>query len=406
MARGERREARGKWLGKRGRRRGVESLNLFSKPVWKSNVKKLLFIFLLLIVIGIGLLHFFTPGYMIFYHDTYRRLSYFPIVLGAIWFGMRGGLLLAALTSIAFIPHLLLYIGKEPQTYMSELTEIILYLMAGGVVGLISERESKLRQEYKLLSEKLKESYDRLHEEAKLLIEAEEQLSVSQKLSSLGELSASLAHEVKNPLSSIKGTAEILLDEFPEGHPKREFVEILLAETSRLNTTVNEVLRYSSGKGGNEGKKGESEPLPKTISRVLKLLDNRIREKHIHLELSDMSFADNFFVDGDKMSQVFLNIVLNAIDAVPVEGRISIDGKKEGEGLSISITDNGSGILPDDRLRVFEPFYSGKEGGTGLGLSISQKIVESYGGKITVSEPNSSGACLSIYLPDKEGAFM
>ena len=109
-------------------------------------MKKYLFIFLVLIVIGIGLLHFFTPGYQVFYHDTYRRLSYFPIVIGAIWFGVSGGLVLAVLTSIAFIPHLLLYIGKEPQTYLSELTEIILYLLAGGVVGLIAGKESRLRQ--------------------------------------------------------------------------------------------------------------------------------------------------------------------------------------------------------------------------------------------------------------------
>ena len=369
-------------------------------------MKKLLFIFLVLIVIGIGLLHFFTPGYLVFYHDTYRRLSYFPIVLGALWFGVRGGLILASLTSIAFIPHLLLYLGSEPQTYLSELTEILLYLMAGGVVGLISGRESRLRQEYKLLSEKLKKSYDRLHEEAKLLIEAEEQLSVSQKLSSLGELSASLAHEVKNPLSSIKGTAEILLDEFPEGHPKREFVEILLTETSRLNTTVNEVLRFSSGKSSKEGEKGEYEPLPEMISRILKLLDNRIKEKRIHLELSDMVFADEFLVDGAKMSQVFLNIVLNAIDAVPVEGKISIDGENANDGISVSISDNGPGIPANEREKIFEPFYSGKEGGTGLGLSISQKIVKSYSGKITVSESNNGGACVSIYLPDNEGTFM
>ncbi|MBW1983538.1 MAG: sensor histidine kinase [Deltaproteobacteria bacterium] len=364
-------------------------------------MKKLLFSFLVLIVIAIGLLHFYTPGYMVFYHDTYRRLSYFPIVLGAIWFGVSGGLTLAALTSIAFIPHLLLYIGSEPQTYLSELTEIILYLLAGGVVGLIAGRESKLRQQYKLLSEKLKKSYDRLHNEAKLLIEAEEQLSVSQKLSSLGELSASLAHEVKNPLSSIKGTAEILLDEFPIEHPKREFVEILLAETSRLNATVNEVLRYSSGKGSKEGEKGKYEPLPETISRVLKLLDNRIKEKRIHLELYDIAFADYFLVDGHKMSQVFLNIVLNAIDAVSVEGKISIDGKKTSDGISVSISDNGPGISASEQARIFEAFYSGKEGGTGLGLSISQKIVKSYNGKITVSDSSSGGACLSIYLPER-----
>jgi hypothetical protein len=79
---------------------------------------------LVLVVIGIGLLHFFTPGHLVFYHDTYRRLSYFPIALGGIWYGVWGGVSLALLTSIAFIPHLLIFFGEEPATYLSELTEI------------------------------------------------------------------------------------------------------------------------------------------------------------------------------------------------------------------------------------------------------------------------------------------
>ncbi|MBW2470567.1 MAG: sensor histidine kinase, partial [Deltaproteobacteria bacterium] len=187
-------------------------------------MRKILFAILVLLVIAICLLHFLTPGYLIFYHDMYRRLSYFPIVLGAIWFGVWGGLALAVMSSIAFIPHVLLYIGQETGAYVSELTEIVLYLAAGTVTGFIAGRESLLRRRYKELSENLEKSYDKLHRETQLLLEAEEQLSAAQKLSALGQLSASLAHELKNQLSSIKGTAEILLDEFPVGHPKREFV--------------------------------------------------------------------------------------------------------------------------------------------------------------------------------------
>ena len=191
-------------------------------------MKKLAYSGLVLVVIAIGLLHFFTPGYLVLYHDTFRRLSYFPIVLGAIWFGVRGGLSLAILSSIAFIPHLLLYVGQGPEMYIGEFMEVVLYLAAGTVTGFIAGREARLQEKYKNVAEKLEKSYDRLHQETELLIEAEEQLSQSQRLSALGQLSASLAHEIKNPLSSIKGTAEIFLDEFPEGHPKREFVTILL----------------------------------------------------------------------------------------------------------------------------------------------------------------------------------
>ena len=103
----------------------------------QSGVRKIIFTVLVLTVIGIGLLHFFTPGHLGFYHDTYRRLSYLPIAVGSIMFGIRGGLILAFLTSLAFIPHILLYIGFGKDAYLSELTEILLYFTAAIVIGAI-----------------------------------------------------------------------------------------------------------------------------------------------------------------------------------------------------------------------------------------------------------------------------
>ncbi len=365
-------------------------------------MRKLIFISLVLVVIAIGLLHFFTPGHLIFYHDTYRRLSYFPIVLGAVLYGVWGGIGLAVMTSIAFIPHLLIFMGNEPETYLSELTEIILYLAAGAGIGFIAGRQVRLREKYKLLSEKLGRSYDRLHEETELLIEVEEQLSASQKLSALGQLSASLAHEIKNPLSSIKGTAEILLDEFPEGHPKREFVEILQKEAARLNITVDEVLQYSRNK---TDETEAVEPLSHVIARVCKLLENQLKHKSINFEISGSSIADNFLISGGKLSQVFLNIILNAIDAAPDGGRIMVSMGRDAEGISVLISDNGPGIPVFERERVFQPFISDKEDGTGLGLSISRKIVTGYGGRITVSDAEGGGACFTVFLPHKTIAF-
>ena len=185
-------------------------------------MRRILFAILVLVVIGIGVLHFVTPGYQIFYHDMYRRLSYFPIVLGAIWFGVWGGLMLAVMSSIAFIPHVLLYIGEGAGTYLSELTEIILYLAAGTVTGIIAGKESSLRQRYKDLSEKLEKSYDKLHRETQLLLEVEEQLSAAQKLSALGQLSASLAHEIKNPLNFVNNFSEVSVDLIEELKEEKE----------------------------------------------------------------------------------------------------------------------------------------------------------------------------------------
>ena len=363
-------------------------------------MRKILFAILVLVVIGIGMLHFFTPGYLIFYHDMFRRLSYFPIVLGAIWFGVWGGLLLAVMSSIAFIPHVLIYIGEGTGTYLSELTEIILYLAAGTVTGIIAGRESLLRQRYKDLSEKLEKSYDKLHRETQILLEVEEQLSAAQKLSALGQLSASLAHEIKNPLSSIKGTAEILLDEFPTDHPKREFVEILLKETTRLNNTVEEVLQFSRrGMKGTEKEEANTEPLSQVIDRVASLLASQLRKKSITLTVAGWEEGKAFFVAGEKLSQVFLNIILNGIDATPPKGEIIVETSKNSAGLTVKVKDNGPGIPDEFKDKIFSAFYSTKESGTGLGLSISKKIVESYGGTLTLSDAESGGACFIVFLP-------
>lgn len=364
----------------------------------KEPMRKLLFTFLLFIVVGIGLLHFYTPGDLGVYHAAYRRFSYFPIVLGAIWFGLRGGIFFAVLSSLAFIPHLFLYLGEDPRIYLNELIEVALYLAAGALTGFIASREAKLRDKYRALSEKLEEAYERLHQESAVLLDLEEQLGANQKLSALGELSASLAHEIKNPLSSLRGTAEIILDEFPEGHPKREFGEILLKEVDRLNVTVNEILQFSKGQPAQSNGK-PYEPLLAVISRVVRLLDAHLRKKAVTLRVDSCPEAETFLVDGSKMAQVFLNIILNGIDALPENGRIDVVIRAEEREMIVAVSDNGPGIPENMRQDIFEPFVSGKEHGTGLGLSISAKIVESMKGQINVSESSEGGACFAVSLP-------
>jgi len=361
-------------------------------------MRKLIFGILLLAVVGIGLLHIFTPGDLVFYHDTYRRLSYFPIAVGAILFGITGGLTLAILTSLAFIPHIILFMGEGTEAYLSELTEILLYIAVAVIIGFIASKERRLREKYELLSVKLKRSYARLHSETELLIEVEEQLKASRKLSILGQLSASLAHEIKNPLGSIKGTAEILLDEFPENHPKHEFVKILVQEVDRLNTSVDEVLLFSRHPQNLEQEKGR-ECLSKVITRVYKLTQNRTEKKKIAFRLTEVDACRDCLVDGHRYSQVLLNMLLNAIDAVDHNGRIEIACQREASWAVVSVSDDGPGVFDTELEKVFEPFYSRKENGTGLGLSISKKIVEGYGGKLEIEKSRWGGACFRIWVP-------
>ena len=364
-----------------------------------STTRRIYILLLLLIVVSVGLLHTFTPIDRVVLHDFYRRASYFPIVVAAILFGIRGGVFLAACTSIAFIPHLRHFYHLGPSAYLAELPEIILYFGAGVVVGAIAGKEKQLRIKYQDLSNQLERSYKKLHTQASALVDAEEQLRASQKLSALGRLSASLAHEVKNPLASIRGSVEILADDFPPDHPKHEFAEILLKETARLSTTVEEVLRFSRNQKANR-QSPSFEPLSQVLERVTTLLDNNFRNNNIKLQMQLPAQADKFLVDGDKMTQVFINLLLNSCEAMEKDGTIEVKARQDREQMQIIFADNGPGIPEADRKNIFTPFYSTRKEGTGLGLAISSRIVESYGGTITVdSREKGSGAVFTVSLP-------
>ena len=361
-------------------------------------MKKILFICLVAMVAIIGVLHYVTPGHMILFHDTYRRLAYFPIAIGAIIYGLSGGLLIAVLSCLSFVPHLFMFWFRGPQAYYSELSEIIFYLAAGLVIGLISSRENRLKEKYQQLSEKLTTSYKRLHEQTTKLLQAEKQLGHAQKLSSLGHVSASLAHEIKNPLASIKGAAEILADEIPPSHPKHEFIEIMRSEISRLNNSVNEVLTYCRGQQA--ANQDHQEPLTQTIDKVVRLLAPQIREKSIELTCAKTGKEGEIKVEEAAMIQILMNIILNAVDAVPPKGKIHIAHYPKSKGYRIEISDNGPGIAPENGEQVFESFVSFKEDGTGLGLSITRKIVERLGGTIGVTPSDMGGAKFIVFLPD------
>ncbi len=309
---------------------------------------------------------------------------------------------MAAGTAIAFIPHLRHFYHLGVTAYLSELPEILLYFAAGIVTGAMAGKEKRLRIKYQDLSLQLKRSYKKLHSQTATLVEAEEQLHASQKLSALGQLSASLAHEVKNPLAGIRGAAEILADDFPPDHPKHEFAAILLKETNRLSNTVEEVLRYSKRQHPVENAP-RLESLPRVLERVATLLDNSFRSKNVdlHLELPDK--AEDILIDGNKMSQVFINLLLNGCEALEPKQQITVSVQESDNQIEILFQDNGPGVSEAVQSKIFDPFYTTREEGTGLGLAISSRIVESYGGSIRLdNQGHDQGALFIVTLPKND----
>lgn len=364
-------------------------------------MKKILFIGLLATVCVIGLLHHVTPGHLILYHNTFRRLSYFPIVIGAVFYGVRGGLAMAVLSCLCFVPHLLTFRHQGPETYYSELSEILFYLAAGLVIGMISSRENRLKEKYQALSEQLSGSYQRLHDQAARLVQAEKELGQAARLSLLGQVSASLAHEIKNPLASIKGAAEILAEEVAPGHPKHEFVDIMRSEISRLNNSVEEVLSYCRGQVVEDT--DTRVPLDQILAQVRQVAAPGAEAKGAVILLPDPGTpAGCALAPSAAMTQVLMNLVLNALDEVPENKGVIRICSEAGKGTRrIAVEDNGPGVDPANYASVFDSFVTYKEGGTGLGLSISERIVRRLGGNITASRSTGlGGAKFTVELPE------
>ena len=221
------------------------------------------------------------------------------------------------------------------------------------------------------------------------------------KLKALGELMAAVAHEIKNPLASIKGAAEAIADEIARDSPRRRLVDIQMKEISRLGQTLERFLSFARPQPVMGGRVDVAE----LVERVADLVAHRARQQGVEMAVEKRALLP-VTGDSDRLQQVLLNLALNALDAMPEGGRLEFVLREErhagGTEQVIDVRDTGPGIPPEERERIFDPFYTTKEGGTGLGLSISERIVEEHGGYIEVGS-GSDGACFCIHLPSSEG---
>lgn len=353
-------------------------------------------------VIGISLSHYFTPLTLHMLHDIFQRLYYIPIILAAFWFGLKGGIACAVVVSILYAPHIMFQWGGHLGMEMEKYLEIVLYNVVGGITGFLSQKEEARRKELQRIARGLEESYEKLRSQSDLIIEIEGQLRKAERLSAIGELGAVLAHEIRNPLASIKGTAEILKDDLRPGDRKYEFLEILVKESERLNRVVEDFLRMARPQPVIMG----NCDLMAELNNVITLVSAEARKREVRLELKPAALP---VIEGDpeKLRQAFLNIILNGLQATPPDGSVTItvsleEAKASGPGsIELSFSDTGPGIEADKMERIFEPFYTSKEGGTGLGMAITRKIIEGHGGRIEVMSEPGAGADFRIHLPVK-----
>jgi signal transduction histidine kinase len=349
---------------------------------------------LAVLVLGISLMHYTTGLHLHQFHDIYRRLYYVPIVLGGLWFALRGGLGTAIAVSLLFAPHVIFQWGDQLTVQPEQYLEILLYNGIGFLTGLLTERERQQSLRYQHTAERLEESYAELKAQADQILEIEEQLRRADRLSALGELSAGMAHEIRNPLGSIRGTAEILQDGIDPADPKAEFARILVKEVDRLNRVVQDFLDFARTPEPTQ----RCVDLAEALREVLVLTRQPALKNGVTVACAvdgPLQLAGN----AEQLKQACLNIILNALQAMPGGGTLTISAQITTGEIALRFVDSGPGIPAEDLQKIFNPFYTTKREGTGLGLAITQRIVTAHGGRLEVASRVGTGTTFTIVLP-------
>jgi two-component system sensor histidine kinase HydH len=219
----------------------------------------------------------------------------------------------------------------------------------------------------------------------------------SQRLATVGRLAGGVAHEIRNPLSSIKGFATYFKERYPDIPEDQQIAGIMIQEVDKLNRVVGQLLEFS--RPIKIVKKWVS--VSELISDSLKLIENQAKEKNIAIKSGITPRTLRGFLDPDRIHQVLLNLYLNAIEAMETGGTLEIAAclSPIDQKLLIQIKDTGPGIDPENMAHIFDPYYTTKPSGTGLGLAIVHNIIEAHHGRIVPNRIPQKGLAMSIYLP-------
>lgn len=218
---------------------------------------------------------------------------------------------------------------------------------------------------------------------------ASAQLEHDRQLKVLGQMSAVLGHEIKNPLASLKGHSQLLLEKLPADHPGRKGAEIVLRETVRLEELSRHVLEFA--------RTGSVQCQEADPTSVVRTAVDAAGGSDVKVEVQ--SAPPSWRLDSRRMEEVLVNLLRNAREASSPGQPIDVTVEGRADSLVIEVRDRGEGIAPGEEERVFEPFYTRRVKGTGLGLALAQRIVEGHGGKITAHNHPGGGAVFSVSLP-------
>ncbi|MBI5286880.1 MAG: hypothetical protein HY878_04720 [Deltaproteobacteria bacterium] len=363
----------------------------FSVFTWPHRIDR---IYLTALILDLGFIGVFIKLSGGFYSDIFLAF-YLLVALHSFYYGLLKGLALALASAIVYL--LTVFDQSAPFPWANLALRLSGLFVVAGFLGFLSEKAKqdrkelvKMNQELTLLQGRLEKTYSNLHGVKK-------QVEQSEKLASLGRFVAELAHEINNPLDGIKNCLMVVMKDPEDSFLRRRYLGLMEEGVQEIEGAVRDLLDYA--------KEHETRAEPMNVNEILRrtLLMGGYKFQRMAIKVRTDLDPRLPLVYGDphQLQQVFVNIVFNAIDAMPDGGVLTIETRGVKGFVEVEITDNGIGIPKKDILKIFKPFYTTKKlgEGTGLGLPISLEIVKRHKGQINVYSLVGIGTTFKISLP-------
>ena len=327
--------------------------------------------------------------------SRYYWVLVFPVISAATTLSLAGTVIASVLASGGYLSFLR-FLTHDQFIAPSEYPELIIRALMLPVIGYLTQQ---LAESNRMAARKAEAAAQQAADANRQLQEAEAAMRRSERLAALGQLSAGLAHELRNPLGTMKTSAEMLARQVEPGNAvAREMADFISSEVDRTNSLVTRFLDFAR-------------PLALRLEKtdLAQMIDRAVTDIERHAPPLDVAIYKNyspdippFLLDGQLMERVLYNLLLNAAQATRPGGSITVKTRQFGDTVEIAVIDRGAGIDAKHLENIFNPFFTTKAGGVGLGLAIVSKIVDEHGGKLAVESESGVGSVFRVYLPFRE----
>ncbi|MDE1177134.1 MAG: ATP-binding protein [Edaphobacter sp.] len=367
-------------------------------PAWDNNEMALVprwlrserakAVLIVILVVTLAVYTWIVPPHAVVLHNILHHLNILPFMLAGMFFGWRGALKTVLFTAVLMAPSIYRHWFRAPLDSQDQVVELGTFGAAGIIAGFLSERERMQRLRVETTKLELERVYTELRQSL-------DQIKRTERLTAAGQLSASLAHEIRNPLASISGATGILARGQASQEARSECLEILTKESQRLNKLLTNFLNFARPR---LPRLQNADPR-EMIHAVGTLAQHAARRKGVVVEMQLADGSREVPCDQEQIKQLLLNLILNALDATESHGKVIVRSFFLSEHLCIEVCDEGRGIPASERERIFEPFFTTKETGTGLGLAIASNIASQHGGALTCRPNGAKGTIFRTELP-------